>query len=255
MLLKCRSYERDTTFTAIMTSGVLKGRVLVPGACVGRLAADIAALKSVTEVVANEYSFHCIISGRWILDRLDKEKENFQIYPRIEEWSNHRSTTNSLLLSQAVPDVVAGSRGNLEWREGDFTTVFSGSQDVGTYQTVVTLFFIDTATDIVEYLTRIWKSLGSGGYWVNLGPVQYGGSDKLLELSLDEVLVVAERIGFVFEKVGGKAANERDAFEDEGEEWKRWAGKVKTWKAEYTTQKKSLRHNVYDVQYWVARKP
>ena len=42
--------------------------------------------------------------------------------------------------------------------------IFSGTWDV-----VVTCFFIDTATNIISYLEVIHKILKEGGTWINIG--------------------------------------------------------------------------------------
>ena len=41
--------------------------------------------------------------------------------------------------------------------------------DLGSWDAVVTCFFIDTAHNIVEYLEIIYKVLKPGGVWINLG--------------------------------------------------------------------------------------
>ena len=43
----------------------------------------------------------------------------------------------------------------------------------GTWDSVVTCFFIDTAHNIVEYIEIIWKILKDGGVRLNLVPIWY----------------------------------------------------------------------------------
>jgi len=38
---------------------------------------------------------------------------------------------------------------------------------------IATVFFIDTAHNIVAYLETIWKILKPNGYWINLGQYCY----------------------------------------------------------------------------------
>jgi carnosine N-methyltransferase len=74
----------------------------------------------------------------------------------------------------------------------------------GQWDSVVSVFFIDTARNIVNYLQTIWGLLNEGGVWVNLGPLLWhfeNVPDKergegSIELSLDEVKGLARQIGF-----------------------------------------------------------
>ncbi|KAI5808498.1 N2227-like protein-domain-containing protein [Peziza echinospora] len=54
---------------------------------------------------------------------------------------------------------------------GDFTDSYSGPESAGEFDVVATVFFIDTAGDVVEYLERIFYVLKAGGRWINLGPL------------------------------------------------------------------------------------
>lgn len=83
--------------------------------------------------------------------------------------------------------------------EGDFTTVFNGEE--GQYDVLVTLFFIDTARNLLTYLETIHRLLRPGGTWLNLGPLLYGTA-PFLQLSLDEVISLARAVGFEFEDPG-----------------------------------------------------
>jgi carnosine N-methyltransferase len=68
---------------------------------------------------------------------------------------------------------------------------------------VATCFFIDTAHNVVEYLQTIYAILKKGGIWVNIGPLLYHYSEMAgemsIELTWEEVLEVAKRVGFTIE--------------------------------------------------------
>lgn len=74
----------------------------------------------------------------------------------------------------------------------------------GRFGAVVTCFFIDTARNILNYLRIIHGLLDEGGVWINLGPLLWhfenaGNSPKgegSIELSLDEVKMLARSVGF-----------------------------------------------------------
>ncbi len=44
------------------------------------------------------------------------------------------------------------------------------------YAAIVTCFFIDTATNIYDYLDTIAASVEVGGLWINVGPLQWHGN-------------------------------------------------------------------------------
>lgn len=72
----------------------------------------------------------------------------------------------------------------------------------GSFDAVVTCFFIDTAHNILEYLEVIHGVLKPGGIWIHLGPLLWhwaeGGSweDLSVELSLADVQATAQLMGF-----------------------------------------------------------
>lgn len=72
----------------------------------------------------------------------------------------------------------------------------------GSFDAVVTCFFIDTAHNVIEYLEVISKVLRPGGLWINLGPLLWhwadSGPDEMsLELPLSEIHRLAQLMGFV----------------------------------------------------------
>jgi carnosine N-methyltransferase len=71
---------------------------------------------------------------------------------------------------------------------------------IGDWDVVATCFFIDTAKNIIQYLEIIHKILKPGGTWINIGPLLYHfentPGENSIELSLEDVKAVAEKIGF-----------------------------------------------------------
>lgn len=80
--------------------------------------------------------------------------------------------------------------------------VYARPEFQGSFDAVVTCFFIDTAHNILEYLEVIHGVLKPGGIWIHLGPLLWhwadGGSweDLSIELSLDDVQATAQLMGF-----------------------------------------------------------
>lgn len=234
--------ERDATFPFILdalrthlpvpnATSPAQYRVHVPGAGLGRLAHEIASVGPHLAVTANEFSAYMNLAYHWASTLQDPASN--VIHPFVEAWS-HARTRNELFRSVAVPDASAPTSSSLSNApvlvEGDFTRVFANDNHTGQYDAVVTLFFIDTARNLVQYLETIHELLKPGGVWVNVGPLLYG-SAPWVQLSLDEVLAVSQSMGFSF-----------DGYEREEKE------------VPYNFNQSSLYHNGYVAQYWVARK-
>jgi carnosine N-methyltransferase len=237
-----------TTMKTLFPDATAK-RVLVPGAGLGRLAYELAAQGF--DVVANEFSSYMTLAHRYMLSLHDgnpaAKVDSYSFHPNINWWSHHRSN-EGMLRAVTFPEVLPRQEvlKKLKLVEGDFVTTFL-PQEEGRFDAVVTLFFIDTARNIIDYLETIDKVLKPGGVWVNLGPLLYGTA-PLIELSLDEVLRVAEKIGFELLPVEAKWGV--DTFpEVEG-----WRGKVKGALAGYSSDEQSMSRNAYQAQFWVARK-
>jgi hypothetical protein len=57
------------------------------------------------------------------------------------------------------------------------------------YGAVVTCFFIDTATTLIDYVSTVRTVLRPGGIWINIGPLQWHGNNKV-PLAADELRVL-----------------------------------------------------------------
>ncbi|PUU77300.1 N2227-like protein [Tuber borchii] len=253
------AYERESTFVQILSTlstifpeADLRARqkILVPGAGLGRLAYEISALGFTT--IANEYSFYMSMAHRWVLSLADHDKGGVQqhtYYPFLNWWSHQRESRN-VLRGVTFPEVHPSSEALKRYTllEGDFTKLFLDDRERGSYDAVVTLFSIDTARNIVEYLESIHAVLKIGGTWVNLGPLLYGTA-PWVEPSLEEILQLTQRLGFELLPTDGHFGT--DSFSDQVLEWR---GKVRGCLAGYNWDKESLNRNAYEAQFWVARK-
>lgn len=234
--------ERNATFSYILdalrrhipepSSGPSSQyKVHVPGAGLGRLAHEIASLGNNVAVTANEYSAYMNVAYRWA-STLDPSAGKV-IHPFVETWS-HARTRHELFRSVHIPDTLApttpASSNPPLLVEGDFTTAFANANHTGQYDAVVTLFFIDTARNLVQYLETIHELLKPGGIWINVGPLLYG-SAPWVQLSLDEAVAVSEVMGLVFQE-----------------------GSTREEEVLYNFNQSSLYRNGYVAQYWVARK-
>ncbi|QPC76725.1 hypothetical protein HYE68_007477 [Fusarium pseudograminearum] len=209
-------------------------KVLIPGAGLGRLGHDIARLGGF-DVTINEWSMYMNVAYRFL--EANRSQKSHSLHPFIDGWSHH-ATESNMVRPLSFPDVTLNST-SVVLVEGDFTTVFPTP---GEYDSVVTYFFIDTARNLMSYLDTIKKVLKPGGHWINLGPLLYG-TGPFVQLSLEEILVVCEALGFEFletdESCGEKTFEGRT---------------VRAMEAAYGFDDMALTKSAYNAQFWVARR-
>ncbi|KAM0283259.1 hypothetical protein ACHAQH_002553 [Verticillium albo-atrum] len=235
--------------------------VLVPGAGLGRLVFDLCSAGC--DVEGNEISYHQLLASDFILNHT-RTAGQFSIFPWVHTFSNHRTRENHLR-SYPVPDVHPGttlreavSPGSMSMCAADFLCLYGDEARRETYDVVATVFFLDTAPNLVRYLETILNCLKPGGILVNVGPLlwhfennapgnhgrdddgdgehDYNNSSGIadpgsFELADDEVMALVEKVGFVVES--------------------RETGKA----APYIQDDESMMQTMYRASTWVARKP
>ncbi|TFK75152.1 N2227-domain-containing protein [Pluteus cervinus] len=171
-----------------------KKKILLPGFGLGRLAHEVAEIKDY-QVTANDLDYNGILSYHYVLNRT-KELFDHQFYPFNLDWTQ-QLFTNTRFQGVKFPDYKPSphSRANVKLMEGDFMEVFAPEEYIEKYDAVVSLFFIDVGENVVDFLEMIHRVLKPGGIWINLGPLKWGGFAHM-QLSAEEVLQVADKIGF-----------------------------------------------------------
>jgi carnosine N-methyltransferase len=171
-------------------------------------------------------------------------------------WFSHQRSTENLFRSVSFPDAVPRLGPNFRLLEDDFLKIptspseFWSSDQTQTpthspqgYDYIVTLFFIDTSFNVFATMEKIYKLLKPGGSWVNLGPLLWsGGGQCKVELSLEELLVAAEEIGFVISRPSTEEHNDHPE-------------QQKTVECEYTADPNAMMRWTYKTEFWVAKKP
>jgi carnosine N-methyltransferase len=183
--------------------------------------------------------------------RLNSE-EPYELYPFIQNMSHHRSTEDQLryvlipdeTVSQGIE--LSGRKGRMSMVAGDFTECYSTEDVSGTYSAVVTIFFIDTAPNVLKYIETIYNVLESNGVWINIGPLVWhfeldseaganpnpgGGA---VELTLSELILAIKKSGFEFENTINLAR--------------------KSIRMPYMADSRGMCTYMYDTEFWVARK-
>jgi len=183
-------------------------RVMVPGAGLGRLVLECA--RRGFDAEGNEHSYYMLLTSSFILNHCERN-EQFTIHPFVHSNNNHTSDTHQMR-AVAIPDVTARHcmheathrGGAMSMCAGDFVEVYGAPEHLNQWDAVATCFFIDTAHNVVEYLSIIARCLKPGGVWVNFGPLLFHWSDARsylkedelsVEMSLEDVEAVAQSVG------------------------------------------------------------
>jgi carnosine N-methyltransferase len=194
--------------------------------------------------------------------------EQFKIAPFALSCSNHLSRDDQLQ-TFAVPDIhpgteLATAQGSkipaherMSMSTGDFCVLYNSLDYKDAFDAVTTIFFIDTAPNLIRYIEAVRNCLKTGGIWVNLGPLLWHhashnsshetddddetkhkhvsdagiGDPGSVELTNDEVLMLVEHLGFKLEK------------QESG-----------TLETGYISNPRSMLRNIYRPVFWVARK-
>ncbi|TAQ85691.1 hypothetical protein B7494_g5987 [Chlorociboria aeruginascens] len=248
-------------------------RVLVPGAGLGRLVFELCALGFHTE--GNEISYHQLLASSYVLNRCPERKFH-TLFPWAHTFSNHQNRTNHLRSCQ-IPDVHPGTElpgdnlaGDMSMSASDFLCLYGNESQQDAFDVVATVFFLDTAPNLIHYLEAVRNCLKSGGLLVNFGPLLWHfennssgphgrertsseeeGSNQgrliaangfnltgnlgiadpgSFELTDDEVVALVEKLGFHIEKHEIGIA------------------------APYIQDTNSMLQNTYRASHWVARK-
>ncbi len=226
----------------VAAAGSVPLKVLVPGAGLGRLVFDLCLAGY--EAEGNEISYHQLLASSYILNYTQRAGQ-FRIYPWVHSFSNHRVRANHLR-SYSVPDIhpaqamyaassnAGGSSGSsgssgisgigsMSMCAADFLCLYSNEEHANAYDAVASVFFLDTAPNLIRYLETIRHCLRPGGLLINVGPLlwhfennapgNHGRDDDgdgehdaasstgiadpgSFELSGDEVIALVETLGF-----------------------------------------------------------
>ncbi|KAM5470764.1 putative carnosine N-methyltransferase [Microsporum audouinii] len=173
-------------------------RVLIPGAGLGRLVFDTAMAGFDAE--GNEISYHQLVTSSWVLNRT-RRKEECAIYPFVLHFSNLR-TREQQFKKVLVPDVHPGSAvrgyeeaeetaggtggrketkkmtGTMSMTAADFLLLYNEESNREAFHAVATVFFIDTAPNLIRYIQTVHHCLRPGGIWTNVGPLLWHFEDK-----------------------------------------------------------------------------
>lgn len=153
-------------------------QLLLPGAGLGRVLFELS-LRG-WHVTGNEISYHQLIASNFILNAT-QYSEQYTIYPFATTFTNVVSRQNQLK-HFAIPDRHPGRAleardnaalliGEMHMTAGDFVLSYSTSDVKDSFDGVVSVFFIDTAPNLIRYIETVRNCLRKGGMWINIGPL------------------------------------------------------------------------------------
>ena len=140
--------------------------VLVPGAGLARLVFEIARLGYNCQ--GCEFSAYMLFASNYILN-CKVTSHSLKLHPWVHSWSNNFTvadqvkeiTLPDVSVSGNIPDGI-----NFSMAAGDFLDVYD---DENFWDCIPTVFFIDTAHNVLDYIEKIYAILKPGGYWINMG--------------------------------------------------------------------------------------
>jgi N2227-like protein len=184
--------------------------ILVPGAGLGRLAFDLACQGYTVE--ANELSPVMAAAAQAILHWHIEG----QIYPYLLDRMANEVNASERFLAVSFPDIDLISlsrRLALSFTIGDFVGPYYQARS-NSFGAVVTCFFLDTATNLYEYLDLIVSLLEPGGVWINVGPLQWHGNAMLVPAADELRLLISSRFRILSWSIDTKSIAYRDTERD-----------------------------------------
>lgn len=119
---------------------------------------------------------------------MDSSKESQKYYPFIHSCSNHMDEASQLRSYNVYPKVKKPS--NLHLHCDDFLNFEIPNLNSYANVVVISVFFMDTASNMLKYFDRIKYLTESDkirkGFWVNVGPLKYGSAPRA-EFNYDEI--------------------------------------------------------------------
>lgn len=175
-----------------------KYKVLAPGAGFGRLSWDLASI-GYSNVYACECNHEMLLCMQYMLGS-SFTPGSFDVYPFVSVTSDLRD--NMQLFKASVPDVhiTEEIRKRVFISQEDFVShCQSLPSNEGTYDLLVTCFFIDTAYNVLDYIEVVTDALKPGGLWINIGPVHWVQSPyESIHLTIEEIEDAMTTAGFEF---------------------------------------------------------
>jgi N2227-like protein len=178
------------------SSGAAAGPILVPGAGLGRLAWQLAAVDGY--LVEALESSTVMAAAAYAMYHYHGSKPRLTIHPYAADPFSNEVDSRQRYTSCRVPDINTTTTSDMIWSSGGRLSYTVATFDLEAiphqhYGAVVTCFFLDTATTLVDYIVTIQAVLKNGGLWINVGPLQWHLNSKV-PLVADELRVLLTNV-------------------------------------------------------------
>lgn len=158
-------------------------------------------------------------------DNNNEKEEDLKFYPYLhfspmDEWNHFDRFKPSYLGnfsdSKHITDWLqqySNSIPLLTIQSGDFLSIYSPDSSLrqmnepyqeNSFDCIITSFFIDTSTDIFDYLLTLRHLLKPGGIWINSGPLHYHTITST-PYSYHQLEIIIQTLGFI--KLENKVMN------------------------------------------------
>ncbi|RLV89687.1 Uncharacterized protein JA1_004979 [Spathaspora sp. JA1] len=169
--------------------------IIIPGSGLGRIAHEVAKL-GYGSVHAVEFSG---LMTSFVDFNYNGGANNYSIYPYVHTNSNFY-TTEAQLRSINLSSPLCYQPECLQLHNQDFREFSIPSIEKYTNVVVVSVYFLDTAENLIDYLDTIQRltttSPIKSGYWINVGPLKYGSAAQV-ELNAQELKLVRQKMGWI----------------------------------------------------------
>ncbi|KAL9094194.1 MAG: hypothetical protein Q9165_003609 [Trypethelium subeluteriae] len=235
-------------------------QVLVPGAGLGRLVFDL--VQDGYSAEGNEISYHQLLASHFILNCTTVAQE-FALYPWALHFDNHLSRehqlqkvmipdvhpANALYEASQKHEVPASER--MSMTAADFCVHYRSEGEENRFDAVTTVFFIDTAPNLLNYIETVQHCLKSGGIWINSGPLLWH-SGKELRNDDDERTSEGRNLGI------GEAGSVELTHGEVIKLLKHYGFEIidsrETAQTGYIDNPRSMQPHTFKPQHWIARK-
>lgn len=174
--------------------------VVIPGSGLGRVAHEVASFMDFGAVYAVEFSGLMHACNQYIY----LKKNGTSFYPYVHSCLNFMKAL-SQFRERSLPTPEQPQ--NLTLLLDDFRYFTIPNRDRYKNVVVVSVFFVDTAENFMDYLDVISQLTSpskrnpvKNGYWINVGPLKYGTAAQV-ELTAEEIQVLRKRMGWLDSKV------------------------------------------------------
>ncbi|ODV95245.1 hypothetical protein PACTADRAFT_2950 [Pachysolen tannophilus NRRL Y-2460] len=183
--------------------------VIVPGSGLGRISHEIAIMggkdninKNFKMVNSIEFSSLMFLFNEFVYSNLNNNFKNnykpkkYQLFPYIHTYSNHLTTENQIRSIEF--NQLSSKPLNLKISNENFNNFILKNDDEYDNIVIVTVFFMDTAENIIDYLDtmdKIVSPIKGKKIWINIGPLKYGTAPKV-ELNLQEIQDLRKSYGW-----------------------------------------------------------